>query len=114
MASWGFLTNHAHVLIRVTEHPHSTVRQVALATGLTERAALSILQDIRREGIIIAERQGRRNTYSIDFEALKRYPFWGPSDAALPESLIQAAVRALVRVAGKPPRAIKRAALETT
>ena len=111
MPSWGFLTNHAHVLIRVTQHPRSTVRQIALATGLTERATLAILQDIRREGIIIAERQGRRNTYSIDFEALKRYPFWGPSETPLPESLIQATARALARVAGKPARA-SRTALE--
>jgi len=55
LPNWGFLTNHAHVLIWVTQHPHSTVRQIALATGLTERATVGILQDIRREGIIIAD-----------------------------------------------------------
>ena len=114
MPNWGFLTNHAHVLIWVTQHPHSTVRQIALATGLTERATLGILQDIRREGIIIAEREGRRNTYSIDFEALKRYRFWGPSQTPLPESLLEVAVRALVRVAGRPPRTSKTALAERT
>lgn len=103
MATWGLLTNHAHVLTWVTQHPHHTVREIALATGLTERSTLSILHDIKSEGIIIPEREGRRNTYSIDFDALKHYPFWGPSHTRLPESLIQAAVRALMRVAGKPP-----------
>ncbi len=114
MGNWGLLTNHAHVLVRVTQHPHSTVREIAQAAGLTERATLAILQDLKREGIIIPERQGRRNTYSIDFDALKRYPFWGPSDTPLPESLIQAAVRALVRVAGKTLRMSRATLAERT
>jgi DNA-binding IclR family transcriptional regulator len=114
LANWGFLTNHAHILTWVTQHPHSTVREIALATALTERATLAILQDLKREGIIVAERVGRRNTYSIDFDALRRFPYWGPAETPLPDSLIQAAIRALTRVAGKSTQASDKALTERT
>ena len=62
MRRWGFLTNHALVLIHVTQHPHSTVREIADAVGVTERAGHSVLGDLREAGIIDAERSGRRNS----------------------------------------------------
>lgn len=68
--SWRFLTNYAIVLVYVALHPDSTVRNIAADVGITERAALSILRDLDDEGIVQRTRNGRRNTYAVDFGRL--------------------------------------------
>ena len=70
LPSWSFLTNYAIVLVYVALHPDSTVRTIAADVGVTERAALSILRDLDIEGIVRRTRNGRRNTYSVDFSRL--------------------------------------------
>ncbi|HZP58318.1 MAG TPA: winged helix-turn-helix transcriptional regulator [Dehalococcoidia bacterium] len=67
---WGLLTNHALVLIHVIEHPRSTLRDIALAVGVTERATLSILRALEEDGIISRRKDGRRNVYTVDVDAL--------------------------------------------
>lgn len=69
-ARWGLLTNHALVLIHVVEHPRSTLRDIADAVGITERAALSLLRALEADGIIARRKEGRRNVYTVDVEAL--------------------------------------------
>ena len=59
--SWSFLTNHALVLIYVIMHPDSTVREIAVGIGVTERATLAILRELEDEGIVERHRDGRRN-----------------------------------------------------
>ena len=78
MAKWRFLTNHAMVLIHVANHPRSTLREIAMAVGITERAALSILRAMEEDDIISRQREGRRNKYWVDFRALLKYPLGGP------------------------------------
>jgi DNA-binding MarR family transcriptional regulator len=68
--SWALLTNHAFVLIHVAEHRRSTLREIAAAVGITERAALSILRALEEDGIITRRKDGRRNVYSVNMEAL--------------------------------------------
>ena len=70
MARWGFLTNHALVLMHVANHPRSTLREIAAAVGITERAALSILRLMEEDAIITRQKEGRRNKYWVDFNAL--------------------------------------------
>ena len=71
--TWGLLTNHALVLIYVTKHRASTVRAISEGVGVTERATLSILRELDVSGIVARHRDGRRNTYSVDFERLAAY-----------------------------------------
>ena len=42
--SWGFLTNHALVMIFIIRHPESTVREISVGVGVTERATLALLR----------------------------------------------------------------------
>ncbi len=70
MAKWGLLTNHALVLIHVIEHPRSTLRDIADNVGITERAALSLLRALEEDEIVARRRDGRRNVYTVDVEAL--------------------------------------------
>ncbi len=82
MAKWRFLTNHAMVLIHVANHPRSTLREIAMAVGITERAALSILRAMEEDDIISRQREGRRNKYWVDFRALLEYSPGGPFSIA--------------------------------
>ena len=78
MSSWGFLTNHALVLIHVANNPRSTLREIANAVGITERATLSILRAMEEDDIITRQKEGRRNRYWVDFSALLEHQLRGP------------------------------------
>ena len=78
MARWGLLTNHALVLIHVIDHPRSTLREIASAVGITERAALSILRALEEDTIIARRKEGRRNRYWVNFGALLSHRRQGP------------------------------------
>ena len=67
---WGLLTNHALVLMHVIEHSRSTLRDIADAVGITDRAALSLLRALEEDKIVSRRREGRRNVYTVDVDAL--------------------------------------------
>jgi DNA-binding transcriptional ArsR family regulator len=72
MSKWSLLTNHALVLIRVGQSPRSTLREIAGAVGITERATLSILRALEEDGLISRQREGRRNHYRLNYGAILR------------------------------------------
>lgn len=74
---WGLLTNHALVLVHVIEHPRSTLRQIADAVGITDRAALSILRALEEDAIVARRKDGRRNEYTVDVDALMAHRSYG-------------------------------------
>ena len=78
MRKWGFLTNHAIAIIYVYEHPQSTLREIANAVGITERATLSILRQLEEEGLLQRFREGRRNRYTVDAAAALSATTQGP------------------------------------
>ena len=78
MATWGFLTNHALVLLHIAAHPRSTLREIAEASGITERAALTILRMLEAEKIVSRQKEGRRNRYRVDFDALQEHQLQAP------------------------------------
>ena len=77
MSRWGLLSNHALVLIHVAEHPRSTLRELAMAVGVTDRAALSLLRAIEEDGIVTRRREGRQNAYSVHIEPLLAHRSYG-------------------------------------
>lgn len=74
---WGLLTNHALVLVHVVENPRSTLREIADAVGITDRAALSILRALEEDQIVGRRKEGRRNVYSVDLDALLAHRQYG-------------------------------------
>ena len=103
MASWGFLTNHAHVIIQVARDPRSTVREIALGAGITERATISVLHDLRRARIVSSKREGRKNVNRIDFKTLAAHRPWGASSMEIPGTLIDATLQGLAKLAASRP-----------
>src|SRR6478752_10324224 len=73
-AGWDFLTNHAHVLLCVAHDPGIRLRDIAVAVGITERAAHRILSELVEEGYVLRERDGRRNHYQVVADLPLRHP----------------------------------------
>lgn len=73
-SGWTFLTNHAHVLVCISEDPDIRGRDIAALVGITERAAQAIVADLASEGYVTRTKVGRRNRYEIDPQAPLRHP----------------------------------------
>ncbi len=73
-SGWSFLTNHTHVLVCLSRDPATTVRNLALQVGITERSVQRILSDLEESGVVIRSREGRRNRYDLNAEFKLRHP----------------------------------------
>lgn len=71
---WDFLTNHAHVLLSISQDPGLRLRDIAAGVGITERGAHKVLSELVEEGYVLRERRGRRNRYKIKPELPLRHP----------------------------------------
>lgn len=63
--SWGFLTNHARVMLCISQDPGIRLRDIAARLGITERSAYGIVTDLAAAGYITKMKDGRRNQYEI-------------------------------------------------
>ena len=72
--TWGFLTNHAHVLLCIARDPESRARDIAEQVGITERATQRILADLIANGYVTRTKVGRRNHYKINPRGQLRHP----------------------------------------
>jgi len=74
---WTLLTNHGRILLIIARDQDLRIRDVALAAGVTERRAQSIIVDLEQAGYINKKREGRRNVYSIN----RKRPFRHPAES---------------------------------
>ena len=79
MAEWSFLTNHARALLCVAHDPGARLIDIAVALGISERRAYSIVKDLTRDGYVVKAKDGRRNRYEVQ------------SDLPLPGTVIRSA-----------------------
>ncbi|MGH3210733.1 MAG: helix-turn-helix transcriptional regulator [Trebonia sp.] len=70
MQSWGFLTNHALVLLCIARDPGARLRDIAVSVGITERSAFGIVSDLATAGYVVKEKGGRRNRYRVEADLL--------------------------------------------
>ena len=73
-STWGFLTNHAHVLLCVARDPQTRAREIAEQVGITERATQGILADLIADGYVTRTKAGRRNHYEFNPRGHLRHP----------------------------------------
>jgi hypothetical protein len=66
MPKWGFLTNHALVLLCIARDPGARLRDIAAEVGITERSAFGIVSDLTTAGYVVKEKGGRRNRYQVE------------------------------------------------
>ncbi len=74
MSEWGFLTNHANVLLCVAREPDTRLRHIAECVGITERATHRIVCDLIEGGYLTKHRLGRRSYYEVHVDAPLRDP----------------------------------------
>jgi hypothetical protein len=98
MASWGFLTNHARVLLCIARDPGARLRDIAASLSITERSAHGIVNDLADAGYVVKQKDGRRNRYQI--QAHLPLPEAGHRDLAIGEVL---ALLAGPQTAGRRP-----------
>ena len=65
MADWGFLTNHARVMLCIAQDSDVRLRDIATALDITERSAFAIVTQLALAGYVVKEKEGRRNRYHI-------------------------------------------------
>jgi hypothetical protein len=74
MEGWGFLTNHARVLLCIAHDPRVRLRDLAASLGITERSAHGIVTDLTAAGYVVKQKDGRRNRYQIQAHMPLREP----------------------------------------
>jgi DNA-binding Lrp family transcriptional regulator len=62
------------VLIYLAREPEATLRRVAEAVGITERAVQRIVAELEEAGFLSRRREGRRNVYEIHAGLALRHP----------------------------------------
>ncbi len=72
--AWTFLTNHTHVLVCLAQREDMTLREVAQAVGITERAVHTIVGALETEGVLTRSREGQRNRYRLNRQYRLRHP----------------------------------------
>jgi DNA-binding IscR family transcriptional regulator len=97
--TWGFFTNQMVILLAVARDGTQTVRELAARAEITERAAVAILNHLRAEGIIVGVRAGRRNTYTIDFDAFRTFRGWRFGSWQIPPQLVEVAANGIQSLA---------------
>jgi DNA-binding Lrp family transcriptional regulator len=73
---WNFLSNYGLVLTHLFQNSDATLREIARGTDLTERAVYQIVRELEEHGFIGKKRVGRRNTYTVNEEALLGFPVY--------------------------------------
>jgi DNA-binding transcriptional ArsR family regulator len=66
MTHWGFLTNHARVLLYLARDPGARLCDIATSQGITERSAHATVADLTQAGYVVKRKDGRRNRYQIE------------------------------------------------
>lgn len=63
--TWGFLTNHTHVLLAIRRDSAIRQRDIAAMVGITEGAVQRIVSELEHGGYLRRHKVGRRNEYEI-------------------------------------------------
>jgi predicted transcriptional regulator len=71
---WTFLTNHGHVLVCIAHDSDVRISEIADLVGIGERAAHRIVCDLVRGGYVVRKKDGRRNTYAVNYDQSLRHP----------------------------------------
>jgi DNA-binding transcriptional ArsR family regulator len=70
----GLLSHPGQVLLCIARDPGIRLRELAVATGLTERAVLRLIGELETAKLLSRTREGRRNRYRIHLERPLEHP----------------------------------------
>ena len=96
---WGFFTNHLRTLLALANTVELTANEIAAAVGITERAAVAILRQLEEEGMLVRSKEGRRNSYRIEFDKVREFSRWSSGSWPLQRAIIDASTEGLRQLA---------------
>ena len=65
----------------------------------TERAAVAILRQLEEEGMLVRSKEGRRNSYRIEFDKVRDFSRWSSGSWPLQRAIIDASTEGLRQLA---------------
>jgi DNA-binding IclR family transcriptional regulator len=71
---WTFLSNHAHILICISQQPDIRLSEVADLVGIRERSVHRIVHELSESGYISVSKVGRNNVYEVHLDLPLRHP----------------------------------------
>jgi DNA-binding IclR family transcriptional regulator len=71
---WTFLSNHAHVLICISQQPDIRLSEVAELVGIRERSVHRIVHELSESGYVSVSKVGRNNVYEVHLDLPLRHP----------------------------------------
>src|SRR5437867_3748619 len=74
---WCLVSSHGAALLFIVARPESTVSEIAIGLGLTERSIWSLVSDMRRAGMLRVQREHRRYLYTVDLDGVFELPSVG-------------------------------------
>ena len=74
MPSWTFLTNHAHVIVCISQNHEVRLAEIARLVGIGERAVHRIVQELVDAGYLTRTRSGNHNVYEVHLDQPLRHP----------------------------------------
>lgn len=72
--SWTFLTNHAHVIVCISQNHEVRLAEIARLVGIGERAVHRIVQELVDAGYLTRTRSGNHNVYEVHLDQPLRHP----------------------------------------
>ncbi|HEU0075562.1 MAG TPA: MarR family transcriptional regulator [Dehalococcoidia bacterium] len=72
--NWNLMATHGIVLFYIAANPESTMRQMSESLSLTERRIAQVVRDLSEAELLNVERNGRRNSYTVNPNAGFRHP----------------------------------------
>jgi hypothetical protein len=71
---WYIWSSHGTVLFYVALNPDCTIPEIADGLCLTQRTIWGVIGDLRRAGMLLVRRAGRRHHYAVNLDATFRHP----------------------------------------
>ena len=100
---WSIFTNHGHVLLFLAANPDARIRDIADATGITQRTTQVMLNDLKDAGYITTTSTGRRNHYRL----ARDMPLHHPAEAGLTvNTVLEVATRSSAQPDSDQPRLV--------
>jgi hypothetical protein len=73
---WHLLSAHGTVLFYIVYNQGCTIDDISNALFLTRRSVWGTIGDLRRAGMVIVYKEGRRHRYFANFDAQLRHPLF--------------------------------------
>lgn len=71
---WNLMATHGVVLFYIAANEDSTMREMSEELGITERRIAQVVRDLADANFLVVNKEGRRNSYSVNLEANFRHP----------------------------------------